>query len=102
MLQWFEILQISQSIHLTSDSDALIWIWEANGVYAVKSMYLVVNFRGIKTIDIHCVWKLKVPPKIHFFLWLLAHNKLLTRDNLSKRQNMDDLTCVFCNEIESC
>jgi hypothetical protein len=35
-------------------------------------------------------------------LWLLAHNKLLTRDNLSKRKNVDDLTCVFCNEIESC
>jgi hypothetical protein len=27
---------------------------------------------------------------------------LLTRDNLVKRQNVDDLTCVFCNEVESC
>jgi hypothetical protein len=62
----------------------------------------VVNFGGIQTIDIHCVWKIKVPPKIHFFLWLLSHNKLLTRDNLVKRKNVDDLTCVFCNEIESC
>jgi hypothetical protein len=60
-------------------------MWEANGIYTVKSMYAVINFRVIKTIDIHGVWKVKIPPKIHFFHWLLAHNKLLTRDNLSKR-----------------
>jgi hypothetical protein len=79
--------------------DALIWMWEANGVYSVKSMYAVVNFGGIKPVDIHCVWKIKVPPKIHFFLWLLFHNKLLTRDNLVKRQNVDDLTCIFLMKL---
>ena len=46
--------------------------------------------------------KLKPPPKIHFFLWLVSHNKLLTRDNLVKRQQVDDLTCVFCSEPETC
>lgn len=51
----------------------------SQGVYSVKSMYVVLNFGGI---NIHCVWKIKVPPKIYFFLWLLFHNKLLTRDNL--------------------
>jgi hypothetical protein len=76
-------------------------MWEASGVYSVKYMYVVVNFGGIKPIYIQCVWKLKVPQKIHFFLWLLFHNKLLSRDNLVKRQNVDDLTCVFCNEVES-
>jgi hypothetical protein len=41
-------------------------------------------------------------PKNSFFLWLLFHNKIPTRDNLVKRQNVDDLTCVFCNEVETC
>jgi hypothetical protein len=76
MLQWFEIQQIAQSIHLNTESDALLWMWEANGVYSVKFMYALMNFRGF-------IWKLKFAPKIHFFLWLMAHNKLLTRDNLS-------------------
>jgi hypothetical protein len=102
MLQWFEIQQIAQTILLNDSKDCLIWKWEANGVYSVKSLYAVVNFGGVQTIDIHSVWKIKVPPKIHFFLWLLFHNKLLTRDNLVKRQNVDDLTCVFCNEVETC
>jgi hypothetical protein len=102
MLQWFEILQTAQSIQLTTNSDALIWMWEARGVYTVKSMYGVVNFRGIRTIDIHCVRELKIPPKIQFFLSLLTHNKLLSRDNSIKRKSIDDLTCVFCDEFESC
>jgi hypothetical protein len=51
---------------------------------------------------VHSVWKLKLPPKIHFFLWLVVHKKNLTRDNLVKWQSVDDLTCVFCNELETC
>ena len=62
----------------------------------------VVDFRGVAPVYFHAVWKVKVPPKIHFFLWLVSHNKLLTRDNLVKRQNVDDTTCVFCTEPESC
>ena len=50
----------------------------------------------------HAVWKIKVPPKVHIFLWLISHNKILTRDNLVKRQSIDDLTCVFCSESETC
>jgi hypothetical protein len=72
MLQWFEIQQIAQSIHLNTESDALIWMWEANGVYNVKSMYDVVDFRGIKPVDIHCVWKIKIPPRFIFYgFWLI-------------------------------
>jgi hypothetical protein len=41
------------------------------------------------------------PPRIHVFLWLFAKNKILTRDNLSKRKTVDDLTCIFCSESES-
>jgi hypothetical protein len=36
------------------------------------------------------MWKIKVPPRIHIFLWLLANNKVLTRDNLVKMRNVDD------------
>lgn len=40
-------------------------------------------------------WKLLVPPRLHFFLWLTANNKIVTRDNLAKRQNVNDKTCLF-------
>jgi hypothetical protein len=47
------------------------------------------------------VWKIIVPPRIHIFLWLVANNKILTRDNLSKRKSLDDMSCLFCSESES-
>jgi hypothetical protein len=65
-------------------------------------MYVVIKFKGILPVNVHLVWDIKVPPKIHFFLWLLAHRKNLTRDNLVKRQNVDDLSCLFCAESETC
>ena len=56
---------------------------------------------GIIPVHTPAVWKLHIPPRIHVFLWLLANDKLLTRDNLSKRKKIDDLTCIFCSEPES-
>jgi hypothetical protein len=37
---------------------------------------------------------------VHFFLWLLSQNRLLTRDNLQKRRVVDDPTCLFCSKQE--
>jgi hypothetical protein len=42
-----------------------------------------------------------IPPRGHFFLCLLSKNKLLTRDNLDKRRELDDKTSLFCEEQES-
>jgi hypothetical protein len=47
------------------------------------------------------MWKIAAPPRVYIFLWLLVNNKTLTRDNLVKRRNLDDKTCVFYNEPES-
>jgi hypothetical protein len=37
---------------------------------------------------------------VHFFLWLLTNNKLLTRGNLTKRHVVDK-SCLFCKDCES-
>jgi hypothetical protein len=47
------------------------------------------------------VWKIIVPPRLHIFLRLLTNNKIHTRDNLAKRKHVEDLTCLFCSEVES-
>jgi hypothetical protein len=101
MVLWYEVMQIAQTIRISGEEDNLLWKLESNGSYSVKSLYVVVNFRGILHVYVHKVWDIKVPPKIHFFMWLIAHNRILTRDNLVKKQNVDDMTCVFYNEVES-
>jgi hypothetical protein len=47
------------------------------------------------------MWSISVSPRLHIFLWILANNKFLTRDNLAKRNNLDDVSCLFCTDFES-
>jgi hypothetical protein len=65
------------------------------------STHAVVNDWGIKQIYTHVMWKIPIPPRLHIFFWLLANNKIFTRDNLAKRRNVKDGSCLFCNENES-
>jgi len=67
----------------------------------VHSLYSIVNSRRVILVYEPAVWKLSIPPRIHIFLWLLSKNKLLTGDNLGRRRELDDQTCLFCCEAES-
>jgi len=64
-------------------------------------LYARINCRGVFPVYIHAIWKLVIPPRVQFFLWLLSHNRILTRDNLQKRRDVSDPTCLFCSEQES-
>jgi hypothetical protein len=54
----------------------------------VQSLYAIVNNRSIKQVFTPDMWKIPVPSRLHVFLWLLANNKVLTRDNLTKMKIM--------------
>jgi hypothetical protein len=101
MQRWYDLRSIAESLHLSVEEDAVIWKFDSKGVYSVSSLYAIVNFRGIMPVHIPAVWRIKVQPRVHVFLWLLVNNKLLSRDNLSKRQHVPDVSCVFCSEVES-
>jgi hypothetical protein len=62
------------------------WKFNSSGRFSVQSIYAVINDRCVRKKFTPVVWKLRVPPKLHTFLWLLANNKTLTRDNLAKRR----------------
>jgi hypothetical protein len=98
---WEELLSIASSICLNDKDDEIVWMVNSYGIYSSHSLYRVVNFRGVEPIFLPTVWKLHVPPRIHFFLWLVSKNKLLTRDNLGKRRRVDDPSCLFCSNNET-
>ena len=52
-------------------------------------------------MHVSALWHIKIPPRVHFFLWQLINNKVLTRDNLAKRRKVEDPSCLFCSEPES-
>jgi hypothetical protein len=59
------------------------------------------NHRGVCHVYMPVMWKVKIPSRLHIFLWLLANNKTLTRDNLTNRRKVEDMSCVFCSEPET-
>ena len=101
MEMWNDILSIAEDISFSNEPDSVVWKFTSNGVYSVQSLYAVVSFRGVKPVYPPAIWDLCIPPRVQVFLWLLSNNKLLTRDNLLKRREVGDKTCVFCTEPES-
>ena len=47
------------------------------------------------------IWKGRVPPKIKIFMWLMANDAILTKDNLIKRKWVGNPKCYFCDLDES-
>jgi hypothetical protein len=101
MEQWYEVLQIASSIQFSDEEDAIVWQYQSSGKFSVQTLYTIVNNRGVQQIFTPVMWKIPVPFRLHVFLWLLANNKALTRDNLAKRKSIEDKSCLFCSEDES-
>jgi len=69
----------------------------------VKDIYLVLT----KTIPLPfqyifpmSLWKTVVPNKIIHFSWLVFHNKILTWENLQKRNWSGPSICLLCKKGE--
>lgn len=98
---WYELVGIVEEIHLNDEFDQITWSFSSNGKFSVQSLYAVINHRGVKPVYVHTVWKLRIPPRVQIFLWLLSKNKLLTQDNLAKRRDVQVKTFLFCTELET-
>lgn len=98
---WLELVELTAMVQFSEEEDEMVWQFNSSGVCSSQSLYKIINFRGIKTVHVSAVWSIKIPPRVHFFLWLLIHNRVLTRDNLAKRRKVEDESCLFCSEKES-
>jgi hypothetical protein len=101
MLVWDDMRELVSSLVLNEEPDTPIWNYSSSGIYSSQSCYAIINFRGVTPIYIPAVWNIKVPPKIHLFLWLLSHNKLATVDNLNRKGFTKLESCMFCAEKDS-
>ena len=101
MNQWLELLSIMENVVLSDSEDQLLWKYESKGVYSSKSLYAIVNFRGVQPVYLPSVWEIKIPPRVQIFLWLLSQNKIMTTDNLRKRGLPKPLEYCLCKEFES-
>jgi len=102
MNDWLELKQLAETISFSDEEDALVWMFSSRGVYSSQSLYRIINFRGVFPVHVSAVWNLTIPPRVHFFLWLLSRKKNLTRDVIESRgKKLDDNSCLFCSERET-
>lgn len=76
--------------------------WSSNSMVLaciVAVSLWVINFRDYPHL---CPCCLQVGYPFRPGYRLLSHNKLLTRDNLCKRQEIPDKRCLLCCELETC
>ncbi|CAJ2671909.1 unnamed protein product [Trifolium pratense] len=105
-----QIISIPLSLRLPSDT--LVWNWEKDGAYSVRSAYHVICDEKERSLPGPSVtrknkvwkeiWKAPVPNKVKNFMWRLTKNILPTRANLHKKGISLDLQCPLCHhEVET-
>ncbi|XP_042958021.1 uncharacterized protein LOC122293512 [Carya illinoinensis] len=92
-------------------ADKLIWNFERNGLFSVKSCYrLIMDLSRLETSESSNVrsqqklwkalWKMPVPNKIKFFAWRACMDSLPSKVKLMQKQVLQDASCRFCSFSE--
>ena len=93
---------LSIPIPIRPRSDKLIWIPNSKGLFFVKASYKEItthsNPRSPPNVNWNLLWKFKAPERIKMFLWRVGTNALPTKENLLNRLEVDDPTCLLCNQ----
>jgi zinc-binding in reverse transcriptase len=96
-----ELLIILTNLSLDpTKSDTVVWGLLGIGLFIVHSMYLFLNFRGVKVLVVGSVWNLKITLKIKIFIWLALERRVLTKNALLRRGWSESASCVFCSNLE--
>jgi hypothetical protein len=87
-------------VSLSGQDDSIAWRWTANRCYSVSSAYecqLLGATIGFPATDI---WRTKTEQKCKFFTWLVLHDRVLTTDNLIKRNWPCNQLCPLCHYLD--
>ena len=76
--------------------DNLIWKLTPNGVFDVRSFYNSLSTPPTFPFHWKCIWSIKVPSRVSFFLWTATRDSILTIDNLVKRNLSLVNWCCLC------
>ena len=87
---------VSARIPRREGEDSLIWQLNRSGVFDVRSFYIAL----LKAPSVSFPWQsiqcVKVPKRVSFFLWTAARGKILTIDNLVKKNLPLINWCCLC------
>lgn len=91
-----------QLISRRNSSDMVAWNHPKELDFSVKSAYKVLSKEDQLKIDKHwkIIWKCPRNQRTRTFMWLCAHDKILTNKQRNKRNPTAVLTCEICKVSE--
>lgn len=82
----FSMLDVlTQFSHVDVGMDVRVWVLSTDGIFSVASFFLALTKDNYQIIPLGSIWKLKAPPIIVVFRWLVLRGSILTIDNLRHR-----------------
>lgn len=76
-----ELMQILKNVTLmVREEYRRVWAGKPCGKFSVSAFFKKLNLNGIYPCPATFLWKLKVPSKVAFFMWILFHGKSATQD----------------------
>jgi hypothetical protein len=97
IMEYVTLWEQVSMVQLQEDiEDSIRWRWTPDGEYTTRSAYLIQFEGSYSKLKLTPIWKAQAEPKCHFFPWTLLHKKILTANNLMKRNWPNDPTCKLC------
>jgi hypothetical protein len=83
------------------DADKLHWKLNRKGIFYSSSYYHALCALVVVAFPWKCIWGVKSPRRVAFFMWTVAWGRILTYDNLRKRGLVLVGWCLSKNDDES-
>jgi hypothetical protein len=88
------------SFKLVGGNDKIWWVPNRKGKFEVRSFYNEIISKATCPFPWKSIWCTKAPPRVAFFVWSAALGKILTQDNLRKRNMVVINRCGMCKRDE--
>jgi hypothetical protein len=86
------------SYTLDGGNDKIWWMLSKKGKFEVRSFYNTLISNDSLPFPWKSIWRSKAPPRVAFFVWMVALGKILTLDNLRKKNMILVNRCGMCKK----
>ncbi|KAJ3696607.1 hypothetical protein LUZ61_000312 [Rhynchospora tenuis] len=92
------LLSKVRELNLSSGLDTIFWRWNSNGEYSAAATYKALVSAGKMKFQFKNLWSLKTSPTVKQFLFFLSLRRILTQDQLLKRNIQVTPHCYMCQQ----
>jgi hypothetical protein len=96
VISFFDRLYSISARH--GEGDKLVWNPSKKCLFKVRSFYEELIRKDDSSFPWKNIWRVKAPTRVAFFVWSAAFGKILTHDNLRKRNVIVIEWCCLCKK----